>query len=46
MNPGAAVRARAATTVAAVLNGENLDRSINASMQKVPERDRGLYREL
>ena len=46
MNPGAAVRARAATTVAAVLNGENLDRSIGASMQEVPERDRGLYREL
>ncbi|EAQ97578.1 16S rRNA (cytosine(967)-C(5))-methyltransferase RsmB [Congregibacter litoralis] len=46
MKPGAAVRACAARIIAAVVGGESLDRSFNAQIEKLPERDRALCREI
>ena len=46
MKPGAAVRARAASAVAAVMSGESLDRALESQPGSLAERDRSLYREL
>ena len=46
MNVGAAVRAQAARLVAAVLDGENLDRARSSYLDSLPLRDRALGREL
>lgn len=46
MKPGAAPRAAAAQTLAAVMNGEALDRAIQKYLPDVAERDKALCQEL
>ncbi|WP_439101767.1 16S rRNA (cytosine(967)-C(5))-methyltransferase RsmB [Congregibacter sp.] len=46
MKPGAAVRACAARIIAEVMRGESLDRAFDSRLDKLPERDQALCREI